>query len=286
MMHGLVWLASYPKSGNTWVRLLLSNFLADSESDINQRPGMAGVASARGPFDALTMLDSGDLTDGEICQLRPQIHRAVARRSGDLPLLQRMWKTHDAWTVDGDGVPILADADAGSIAILVVRDPRDVVASLAHHQACSRDDAIALMANPHAALSSSDRAQAFQLRQRLSTWSGFNASWLDQSTMKCHVVRYEELHSAAEDTLAGILSLLDIDVDRARIQRAIDHTSFARLQAQEHKSGFAEAPPNLTGAGFFRRGAVGGWRDELTAPQAARIVGDHEAMMQRLGYAV
>lgn len=285
-MHGLVWLASYPKSGNTWVRLLLSNFLADRESDINKRPGMAGVASARGPFDALTMLDSGDLTDDEICRLRPQIHRAVARRSGDLPLLQRMWKTHDAWTVDRDGVPMMADADTGSIAILVVRDPRDVVASLAHHQACSRDDAITLMADPHAALSSSDRAQAFQLRQRLLTWGDFNASWLDQSTISCHVVRYEELHDAAEDTLAAMLSFLDIDADETRIRRAIEHTSFARLQAQEHRSGFAEAPHHLAGGGFFRRGAVGGWRDELTAAQVARVVGDHKAMMQRLGYAV
>lgn len=285
-MHGLVWLASYPKSGNTWVRLLLGSYLTDQESDINKRPGMAGVASARAPFDALTMLDSGDLTNREICQLRPQVHRAVARRSGHLQLLDRMWKTHDAWTVDRDGVPMLADADAGSMAILVVRDPRDVVASLAHHQTCSRDDAIALMANPDAALSSNDRAQAFQLQQRLLTWSDFNASWLDQSTVKCQVVRYEELHSAAEDTLAGILSFLDVDPDSARIRRAIEHTSFARLQAQEHRSGFAEAPPNLAGGGFFRRGAVGGWRDELTAQQAAHIVRDHGAMMQRLGYVV
>ena len=54
------WLASYPKSGNTWLRMLIANLLAtDGPVDINHWPERGGIASARAPFDHLTLIDSG-----------------------------------------------------------------------------------------------------------------------------------------------------------------------------------------------------------------------------------
>ncbi|MGC1778963.1 MAG: hypothetical protein WBB34_13525 [Xanthobacteraceae bacterium] len=64
-MTRTIWLASYPKSGNTWFRMLVANLSAtDKPVDINDLPERGGIASARGPFDHLTLIDSGLLKSG------------------------------------------------------------------------------------------------------------------------------------------------------------------------------------------------------------------------------
>jgi aryl sulfotransferase len=73
-MMRTIWLASYPKSGNTWFRMLAANLSAQNGKpvDINNLPERGGIASARGPFDYLSPLDSSLLTHDEIDCLRPR----------------------------------------------------------------------------------------------------------------------------------------------------------------------------------------------------------------------
>ena len=60
------WLASYPKSGSTWFRMLVANLAAgDEPADINAASGRGGIASARGEFQFHTFIDSGLLTPGK-----------------------------------------------------------------------------------------------------------------------------------------------------------------------------------------------------------------------------
>ena len=109
------------------------------------------------------------------------------------------------------------------------------------------------------------------------------ASWLDQTDIPVHLVRYEDLQI---DTVAMLRRALQFAGQAAtddEICRAVRFADFARLKQQEEEKGFREAPPQL-GARFFRRGEAGGWRDELTPDQAARIVAAHGAVMRRLGY--
>ena len=76
-MTNHVWLASYPKSGNTWLRMLIGCLsLKDGEQvDINKSLERGGIASARGPFDHLTLIDSALLTHDEIDALRDRPER-------------------------------------------------------------------------------------------------------------------------------------------------------------------------------------------------------------------
>jgi len=80
-----IWLASYPKSGNTWFRMLVANLSANDGKavDINNLPERGGLAGARAPFDYLTLLDSGLLTHDEIDDLRPRVYEALARGDDD-----------------------------------------------------------------------------------------------------------------------------------------------------------------------------------------------------------
>lgn len=292
-MRPIIWLASFPKSGNTWLRLLLSNLYAGEARDINSIAVAKGLASSRQWFDEACLVASGLLSAEECDAMRPALYRHVAQRrteaeiddDSDDPL--RPWqfiKTHDAWTRTALAEPLLGGAEAARAAVLIVRDPRDVVASLANHNNSTLEAAAALMGDPDGAVANKPDRQPLQLRQQLLGWSGFHRSWLDQTDVPVHLVRYEDLEADTPGTLGRLLGDLGIAVGPARLARAAELSAFERLQAQEAEGGFREGPVRMATGRFFRSGRSGGWREELSEVLRAMIERDHAAMMIRLGY--
>lgn len=287
-----IWLASYPKSGNTWFRMLVANLSAtDKPVDINGLPERGGIASARAPFDFLTLIDSGLLTHDEIDALRPRVYEALARGELDdeydaAPEQEqvRFVKSHDAYTHTSGGEPLLGGARGADGAILVVRDPRDVAPSLANHNRTSLDEAIAFMADPAAGFCVKPGRLHNQLRQQLPGWSGYIESWLGQTDIPVHLIRYEDMQAETEAVFGRALAFAGRHAEDEQIRRAVAFARFDELQRQEQDKGFREAPRPHAGGQFFRRGIAGAWRDELTAEQVARIEAAHAPMMRELGY--
>lgn len=292
-MSDYVWLASYPKSGSTWFRMLLANLDADRPVDINALRGRGGIASARSRFDEMLLIPSGLLTHDECDRLRPLVYREMARSGSDRTLEDpdapglgvRFVKTHDAWTTTTDGEALLGGAAAARAAILIVRDPRDVAPSLASHNDQPIDDATTFMADAAASFCGGTDRQHNQLRQQLPGWSGYHHGWIEQAEVPVHIVRYEDLHADTPGVFARALAFAGVPVDAERIGRAVASAGFEHLARQERELGFREAPAKRREP-FFRRGRSGGWREELTDRQARRIEADHAAMMRRLGYEV
>ena len=288
-MKRTIWLASYPKSGNTWLRLLLANLDQEGPVDINDIPGHGGIASSRACFDNVMLFPSGLLTHSECEQLRPTIHSAVHSMQyldedetpGAKP---RFVKTHDAYTFTRSGEPLLAGSSGADGVILIVRDPRDVAPSLANHNGTDIDAAIEYMAKAEISLCGSRRAQPNQLRQRLLGWSGFVQSWLDQADIPVHIVRYENLKEDTFEVLRGVLEFAGVPFSIDAIQRAVRYADFDELQRQEASAGFREAPRRGANSRFFRRGVSGAWKDELTPTQLATLERDHGPVMTSLGY--
>ncbi|MDE2595695.1 MAG: sulfotransferase domain-containing protein [Sphingomonadales bacterium] len=294
-MKPIVWLASYPKCGNTWLRLLLANLGQESPVDINALGLDGGIASARRRFDNRFLFASGLLTHAECDRLRPALYRELAMQDGaergldpgeGAPVLGgvRFIKTHDAWTLTDAGEPLLGGAMAARGAILIVRDPRDVVASLANHNGQTIDEAIRFMGDPASAFCGRTDRQSNQLRQQLLGWSGFAASWLDQADLPVHVLRYEDMAADTAGALGAALAFAGVEASPEALQRAAQFADFDRLREQEAEHGFGEAPVRMGTGRFFRRGATGGWRDELSDAQRRLIEADHAPMMARLGY--
>jgi hypothetical protein len=287
-----IWLASYPKSGNTWFRMLVANLSAkDGKAvDINDLPEGGGIASARGPFDHLLLIDSGLLTHNEIDSLRPRVYEELARGAEDneydtaqeIPPV-RFVKMHDAYTLTPKGEPLLAGQRGAEGAIVIVRDPRDVAPSVANHHRCSVDEAIAFMNDRDAAYCVKANRQYSQFRQKLPGWSAHIASWLDQTDIPVHLIRYEDMRTDTVNTFRRALEFAERPASDEDISRAVHHADFAELRRQEQDKGFTESPRRPGGL-FFRRGEAGAWRDELTPEQAARIEAAHAPMMRRLGY--
>jgi len=286
-----VWLASYPKSGNTWFRMLLANLSAtDKPVDINDLPERGGIASAREPFDYLTLIDSGLLTHDEIDVLRPRVYEDLASGAQDdeydkpekLPPA-RLVKVHDAYTHTSKGEPLLAGRGGADAAIVIVRDPRDVAPSLANHNRVDIDLAIKQMNSHELAYCAKPGRLDLQLRQKLPSWSGHVASWLDQTDIPVHLVRYEDLAADTAKIFRAALAFAGRPATDEEIHRAVRYADFGELQRQERDKGFSETPRRAGGA-FFRRGEVGAWRDELSPEQVAAIEAAHGTMMRRLGY--
>lgn len=235
-----IWLASYPKSGNTWLRMLIANLSStDAPADINA-------------------LASGG-TDGN-----------------ESTIGVRFVKVQDAYKRPPNAV--LANRGANG-AIIMVRDPRDVAASLAAHNSSSVDEAIAFMGDPDDASSTPAHQQ---LRQTLLHWSSHVASWLEQKDIPVHLNRYEDLLLDPVTSFRRALRFAGCAAGDDIIRRAVAYSAFEQLQKQESIHGFREA--QSCAGHFFHRGVAGSWRSELTEAQVARIEVNHGAMMQRLGY--
>ena len=279
-MTPIIWLASYPKSGNTWFRTFLANLRAEDEdpADINElRTGT--IASARAPFDIHTGLEASDLTPEEIDAMRPGVYRRMAEtaeRTGH-------HKVHDAYTLNGDGEPLFpTDATAG--AVYLMRNPLDVAPSYAHHSGRDVDWAVGVMGDRGHNMSDGPRRLRPQFRQILGSWSDHVVSWVDDAPFPVEVIRYEDMHFDAPATFARAARFLGERTDAAAIDKAIEFSSFEELRAQEAEHGFAEKAPRS--ASFFRQGTTGSWRESLTVEQAAAIITDHHAVMERFGYLV
>lgn len=284
-----IWLASYPKSGNTWFRILVANLWSklDEPIDINMIDSTDSIASGRNPFDRQTLIDSALLTNDEIDRLRPVAYAYAAAGNTladpDDPCFPvRFVKAHDAYTRNDVGEPLMGGAKGAAGAILFVRDPRDVAASFAHHLRCSIDVAIDRMGDPDFCFSVAPDRLDRQFRQRLLGWSGFAQSWLDQRDIPVHLLRYEDMLADTAAVARAALGFAGIPPDPARLDQAVKFASIGELQRQEAVGGFRETPRDVRG--FFRRGIAGGWHDELDPKQIARVEHDHGPMMDRLGY--
>lgn len=278
-MKGIVWLASYPKSGNTWFRTFLANFLSerDQPADINALDD-APIASARGSFDEALGYDSGEMTFDEVDALRPEVYQHIAAEATETLYS----KVHDAYTFLPDGRALIPP-DATACALYFVRNPLDVAVSFAHHSAmASVDHLITALANEQHCFCDTSAAESNQLRQKLLSWSSHVRSWVDAPGIRVHVMRYEDMKRTPEETFARAVRFLGLPEDRARLEKAIAFSRFDELRAQEEKAGFREKMPKAKS--FFRKGEVGSWREVLTPDQAQRIVTAHAAVMRRFGY--
>lgn len=286
-MSGIFWLASYPKSGNTWMRAFLCNYLEDAEQpvDINALKYTA-LVSDRQIFDDLLGLDSGDLLADELDALRPAVYRTLARYSEKQQAL--FWKIHDAFQRLPNGAPMFPPDVTGGV-IYMARSPLDLAISYAHHSAVEVDTAIEWMRqDDHGLFMLPVRLN--QVHQRMYSWSDHVRSWIDQTELSLLRVRYEDMLLRPQATFSGVVDFVGAaladgaftSANAARIAKALHFSSFDELKRQEAEKGFSEK--DLRATSFFRSGKLGEWRERLTPEQVRRIVDDHGEMMRRLGY--
>jgi len=272
-MAGIIWLASYPKSGNTWIRLFLENLLSESDDpiDINARKHFGTGDSLATWYRRFSDKPVDKLDRAAVDALRPRVHQFLTTLSAGAIVI----KTHNALIAE-NGVPLITpEYTAG--AIYVARNPLDVSLSAAHHFGVTINKAIRIMANQRAATPTT----AAQVYNVYSSWSEHVESWTATPHPNLLVIRYEDMLEMPQETFARVAQHVGRGEKKEAIARAIEHTRFDRLKGQESGKRFVES---VKGRAFFREGQSEQWRTKLSHSQVQRIIRNHRATMARLGY--
>ena len=236
-MKNLIWIASYPKSGNTWVRSILYAALT-GKLDINE------IGKVVPGFNAYSIVnpEGGGLPNiEEHAKFWDEAQEKASIVAGNK---FQFFKTHSAACEINS--TIFPNQNFTAKAIYIIRDPRDVALSYARHFDADIEKTIEIMLDVRNYIGGEMGAEA------LSSWKNHVISW---SSVEFPVlfVRYEDLLTDINRQLVRIFGFLGI---RPKIKRSelIATTKFSYLQAQERSDGFRES---VNDQPFFRRGISG-----------------------------
>lgn len=273
-MPGITWLASYPKSGNTWLRTFLANYCDDRAEpfEINRLPYFSHGEMSVGIFEAIADKKVGQLADEVLQRLRPEVHRQIAALEREPNFV----KTHNAIAVLFD-VPTVTP-EVTKAAVYVVRSPLDVALSYADHYGLTIDTAIEQMGSASNRTRTTDR----NVFQYLGDWSQHVRSWAEAPGLGAHVVRYEDMADRPKGAFGDIVTYLALRNEAERLRRAIRFSSFRVLKSQEARQGFYERSRHSEA--FFRSGRTRQWKTVLTTKQIDAIVTAHGETMATFGY--
>ena len=274
LKKNLVWIASYPKSGNTWMRFIVDRLLRpETEFDINEsaRQSLGFVhVTAQAIRERGVLLTDENYTD--VRKFWRDVQHAISGSGRDRIIL----KTHNiAARFDTGPFP---DPAVTQSAIYLVRDPRDVAISYAHHYKTDVGSAVEMLCQPLTTLCQSNEMEKTEL---LKSWGQHVTAWTAEKPFPVLVLRYEDLQA---DTLAAIrkvAAFLDVSCDEDRAAEIAEETGFDNLKAQEKASGFVDS---VTTDGFFRTGQSQQWRDYETPADFQPLLQDFAEIMERYGY--
>lgn len=267
-MGKITWLASYPKSGNTWIRMLLSAYTKRKAVDINNIGfgfGDLHPAFYQHVLPPMIRVEHIDLPMAAL--IRPAALAGMVQQEDTLGGIYL--KTHHA-NCQVDDIALIPPG-LTERAVYVVRDPRQLALSYAKHFKCSVDHAIDSM-NDHSRVIGSKG----ELAHVLGTWTQHVKSWLG-SSFPVFCMRYEDIAPAS---FGNLLTFLGFEPDMQRILQAFEDCELQKAREQEKENGFHEAPE---GVEFFEQTPP--WYEELTQDQIDRIVDAHGETMEHLKYA-
>lgn len=267
------WIASYPKSGNTWVRLFLGAYIGSPE---HFNPDLR----LRGHLQDTDPGYTAKVSPKPLTEMSPEENYAV-RGAALVHMIHDFGapyvKTHCA-NITLDWQDNLVPVALTEKAVYLIRDPRDVVVSYADHSGKTIDETIKSLADERNMVQNMDGTGS----QPLTSWSRHVQSWTRQMPFPVFATTYEALSQDPRGTFTAMLRFLGIPVTEQRLRLALERTSFKALQRAEEQDGFAARSRHQKR--FFRAGTVGGWRDVLTDKQRSQIELDHREAMDTWHY--
>ena len=277
--ESLLWLASYPRSGNTFTRILLANyFLAGEEVyDINALSAFLPSDTHPALWKSFSPSASGPASPRETWQARPRAFQHY-RQTRDPKVFPGL-KTHSG-TMEIFGVRGF-DFRPNDRILYVVRHPLDVLLSFADFNGKDLDYSITEMC-ASGAYSLEGWFGALEAR---GSWKEHVTSWITAPPCPLLLVQYEALRTDPEKTLRSMLAFLGAPIIAERVTQAVEASRFEKLRQQEVSRSFIEASQTSISGTFFRKGQSLQWLNALRPEQAYRLADGCGEIMQRLGYA-
>ena len=284
----IVWLASYPKSGNTWLRFYIISLLMGRKTELNLNHLKAIINY---PHSSQFMNLVSNLFD--LDEISKNWINSQKKINSDKNL--RFFKTHNMLG-KFKGYPF-TNAENTLGTIYIVRDPRNVITSLKNHYSLSNYiEAKEFLFNENKILTLSEdqkslylKSKKFPLAQFVGSWKSHYLSWKNMKKNYL-IVRYEDLieNSIEEFTRVAefVGNLLNVKFTKDQIYNAINSSSFEKLKKMEDDHGFAESNVNKDGKRnkFFFLGPNNDWRKLLEKTIINDIEKKFEKEMKELKY--
>jgi Sulfotransferase domain len=276
-LKNLDWLASYPKSGNTWTRAFLAAYASNASApmSLSQISRVSNSESRLSLYCKQAKKSREQLIEIEIDSLREAVQAELAQSKRPRTVI----KTHNA-RIEQNGYPLIRPEYTRS-AVYIVRNPLDIVDSLADHSNLTLDQSVALMNSRSHQIGGGDSGF---VKQYLDSWSQHVESWLSAKEFPVFFLKYEDLKQFPIEGFKQIIQFLGWEFDQDRLERAVKWSDFKVLQSSETQTGFPETSRIATSQKFFRHGTTDRWKQVLSDSQIESIIQHHAGTMFKLGY--
>jgi len=270
-----IFLASYPKSGNTWLRAIILSALQQKNiisikdlSKIRLLSDKMNFTSFKNKiYEKKGLIDYDWMSKNIIlCQ----------KKLNENTKYNFFFKTHSVRHKSFTNETV----NAGFI--YIVRDPRDVVVSLSNFLGINLDEAINQVVFNKQLMTNANGA-----RELVSNWELNIKSWLEYKSVPCLFIRYEDLLIKPNNIIFKIIAFINIITNKnilnnkKNIDKIIKNTSFKILQSQEFSNGFDEASKHSK---FFRSGTLNQWKGILSNTQVQIIDNNLQPLMKYFNY--
>ena len=276
MDKNIVWIASYPKSGNTWIRSILSSLFYTDEGNFDFNI-LKKINTFDRPFYFNEVIKDNKVLAYDLTTLAK--FRIKAQTLFNKKKTLRFFKTHAA-NIKIDGFDY-TNQSTTKCAIYIVRDPRDVVLSYSKFSGLNIDDVIKIIKDEKFTVKNKES----QYFTHWSRWDYHVSSWLIPKFPKI-LIKYEDMIDKPIQTIMRLVLFLksvgvDGDFTDQKIINAVESTNFTKLNKMEKELGFEES---VYGTKFFNIGKKNQWKKSLSTLHAQDIEKSFAETMKKFGY--
>ena len=261
----IFWIASYPKSGNTWLRALISSYYYSEDGKFDEN-----IISRIGQFPEKRHFTSFDYDQNVVTDTARFWLKAQEKINLDKKL--NFFKTHNAFGSVNNSQ--FTDAKNSIGALYVVRDPRNVITSLKNHYELNTEQALKWMQNENNYIYDVHRFKqdGYSDFQFISSWITNYKSWKVQKKIPIKIIKYEELLGETFIVFKDVIEFINKTsgnkekINKDKLKNAVNSTLFDKLKSSEEKNGFSEAITSKTSnkkIPFFYLGPKNDWRKIL-----------------------
>ena len=278
-MKKFIWLASYPKSGNTMIRLFLSALFFTNDGIINSLNAIKHITNFQNLILNLPGVPSYDEFKKDLSKVCPLW---ISAQKFNAPKIKKtiFLKTHSFMGKINE-YPLTSSIYTKGF-IYIVRDPRSVVISNMHHFNFTIEDSVDSLLNDQRF----SLGHSAPVPEIIASWKNHYLSWKKFSDeVPGIIVRYEDIIMDKEREFLKICnflkSILSFKYNNEKFKNAINSLNFNKLKEMEKKYGFDE---KLYGEYFFRSGLKDEWKTKLSKKVIYKIEKNFNKEMTELGY--
>jgi len=280
----IFWIASYPKSGNTWLRVLLSAYYY-SQNGLFQQKLLKNI----GQFPEKIYFENFNYNPKVVTDTSRYWIKAQEKINKDKKI--KFFKTHNILGAINNHKFTNKENSIG--AIYVVRDPRNIITSLKNHFELNHDEALKFMLNEKKFIHDFHLKNDYSDFQFISSWEKNYQSWINQNNFSIKIIKYEDLNNKTFETFIEIIEFIEKvvgtkkKVDNKKLKNAINTTTFDKMKILEKNQGFSESvlskkdPKKIP---FFYLGPKNDWRNIFDEEYKKKLTSIFKANLQELNY--